>query len=154
MSLFDISGKVALVTGGNGGIGLAMARGIGAAGAAVMIGGRNAAKSEAAVAELAALGIDAAAVAAEVTDAAAVAAMVEAPWLALFEVSLFSPEGTAGDSPGRQGKLHQIPKGVGRKRVRHSDSTSFRWSRKKEHVFNKRPGLLSVAAPRLLSSLS
>ncbi len=76
------------------------------------------------------------------------------PSLTLFEVALFvSREATVAFSLGLKGKLHQIPKGVGRKRVRHSDSTSFRWARKKEHVFNKRPGLLSVAASRLLSSL-
>jgi 2-dehydro-3-deoxy-D-gluconate 5-dehydrogenase len=51
-SLFDLSAKVALVTGGNGGIGLGIARGLAAAGASVMIAGRNAAKSEAAAAEL------------------------------------------------------------------------------------------------------
>jgi 2-dehydro-3-deoxy-D-gluconate 5-dehydrogenase len=51
-SPFDLTGKVALVTGGNGGIGLGLARGLAAAGASVMIAGRNAAKSEAAAAEL------------------------------------------------------------------------------------------------------
>src|ERR1700733_3637942 len=50
--LFDLSGKVAIVTGGNGGIGLGMARGLAAAGAAVAVVGRNEAKSKAAVAEL------------------------------------------------------------------------------------------------------
>jgi 2-dehydro-3-deoxy-D-gluconate 5-dehydrogenase len=51
-SPFDLTGKVALVTGGNGGIGLGLARGLAAAGASLMIAGRNAAKSEAAAAEL------------------------------------------------------------------------------------------------------
>jgi len=48
MQLFDLRGKVAIVTGGNGGIGLGMARGLAAAGAKVVIAGRNAAKSAAA----------------------------------------------------------------------------------------------------------
>jgi 2-deoxy-D-gluconate 3-dehydrogenase len=60
--LFDLTGRVAIVTGGNGGIGLGMARGLAQAGAAVVVAGRNAAKSEAAVKELSALGAKAAAV--------------------------------------------------------------------------------------------
>ncbi len=46
MKLFDLTGKVAIVTGGNGGIGLGMAGGLAEAGASVVIAGRNAAKGE------------------------------------------------------------------------------------------------------------
>lgn len=56
IAAFDLDGKVALVTGGNGGIGLGMARGLAKAGAAIMVAGRDAEKSKAAAAELAALG--------------------------------------------------------------------------------------------------
>jgi len=52
MSLFDLSGKVAIVTGGNGGIGLGMARGLAEAGAGLVIAARNEAKTGKAVAEL------------------------------------------------------------------------------------------------------
>ena len=52
MNLFDLAGKVAIVTGGNGGIGLGMARGLAGAGATVVLVGRNAAKGERAAAEL------------------------------------------------------------------------------------------------------
>ncbi len=75
--LFDLEGKVAIVTGGNGGIGLGMARGFADAGAALAIVGRNAEKSEKAVADLATRGVKAISVVADVTDKDAVAAMVE-----------------------------------------------------------------------------
>jgi 2-dehydro-3-deoxy-D-gluconate 5-dehydrogenase len=54
---FDLTGKVALVTGGNGGIGLGMAKGLAGAGCAIMVAGRDAEKSKAAAAELAAMGV-------------------------------------------------------------------------------------------------
>jgi NAD(P)-dependent dehydrogenase (short-subunit alcohol dehydrogenase family) len=50
---FDLTGKVALVTGGNSGIGLGIARALSQAGADLAIWGRNAAKNAAARAELA-----------------------------------------------------------------------------------------------------
>ena len=75
--LFDLRGKIAIVTGGNGGIGLGMARGLAEAGANVVIVGRNETKSDAAVAELSRRGVKAISVVADVTDKAAVTAMVE-----------------------------------------------------------------------------
>jgi 2-dehydro-3-deoxy-D-gluconate 5-dehydrogenase len=76
-SPFDLSGKVAIVTGGNGGIGLGMARGLADAGADIAVVGRNEAKSTAAVTELKARGVKAISVTADVTDKAAVSAMAE-----------------------------------------------------------------------------
>lgn len=67
---FDLAGKVAIVTGGNGGIGLGMAEGLARAGAAVVVAGRNAAKSKAAVEKLTKAGGKAVAIAADVTDEA------------------------------------------------------------------------------------
>ena len=75
--LFDLKGKVAIVTGGNGGIGLGMARGLADAGADIAVVGRNEEKSKAAVAELASRGVRAIAVATDVTDRDAVGRMVE-----------------------------------------------------------------------------
>jgi 2-dehydro-3-deoxy-D-gluconate 5-dehydrogenase len=72
--LFDLSGKVAIVTGGNGGIGLGMARGLAEAGADIVIVGRNEAKSNAAVDDIKQRGAKAISV---VADKAAVDAMVE-----------------------------------------------------------------------------
>lgn len=59
MSAFDLSKRVALVTGGNGGIGLGMAKGLAEAGASVVIAGRNKTKAAAALAELKATGAQA-----------------------------------------------------------------------------------------------
>lgn len=75
--MFDLTGRVALVTGGNGGIGLGMATGLAKAGATVMIAGRNGAKNDAAVAGLRALGAKAESIAVDVTDPASITAMVE-----------------------------------------------------------------------------
>ena len=75
--MFDLTGRVALVTGGNGGIGLGMATGLAKAGATVMVAGRNAAKNDAAVAGLRALGAKAESIAVDVTDPASITAMVE-----------------------------------------------------------------------------
>ena len=74
--LFNLKGKVAIVTGGNGGIGLGMARGLADAGADIAVVGRNEEKSKAAVAEIAKRGVRAIAVATDVTDKAAVGRMV------------------------------------------------------------------------------
>ena len=73
---FDLTGRVAVVTGGNGGIGLGMARGMAAAGAAIVVAGRNQEKSRRAVAELSAIGAKAIAIEVDVTDEAAVGALV------------------------------------------------------------------------------
>lgn len=75
-AMFELSGKVAIVTGGNGGIGLGMARGLASRGATVVVAGRNAAKSAGAVEALQATGAAASAVEVDVTDEASVKAMV------------------------------------------------------------------------------
>lgn len=57
--LFDLSGKIAVITGGNGGIGLGCAKGLAAAGASIAIWARNSEKSAKAIAELERLGVTA-----------------------------------------------------------------------------------------------
>src|SRR5262245_2284081 len=69
---FDLSGKVALITGGNSGIGLGMARALAQAGADIAIWGTNAAKNAAAQAELETTGRRVLALACEVGNEAAV----------------------------------------------------------------------------------
>ena len=75
MEMFDLSGKTAIVTGGNGGIGLGMARGLASAGANIAVGARNADKSATAVAKLQALGVQAHAISVDVTSAESLEAM-------------------------------------------------------------------------------
>jgi 2-deoxy-D-gluconate 3-dehydrogenase len=69
--MFDLSGRVAVVTGGNGGIGHGIALGLAEAGAAVAILARNESKNHAALADLRALGVPALALRLDVTDRAA-----------------------------------------------------------------------------------
>jgi 2-deoxy-D-gluconate 3-dehydrogenase len=78
MNLFDLTGRVAIVTGGNGGIGLGMARGMASAGASIVVAARNREKSLRAVAEIEALGGEAAAIEVDVSDEASVEHLVAA----------------------------------------------------------------------------
>ncbi len=77
MDVFDLHSKVAIVTGGNGGIGLGIARGLAQAGAAVTVSGRNQDKTTAAVAELSALGAQVLGVQADVTASEEVQRLVD-----------------------------------------------------------------------------
>jgi 2-dehydro-3-deoxy-D-gluconate 5-dehydrogenase len=77
MTSFDLSGRVAIVTGGNGGIGLGMARGLAQARAAVLIAGRDAKKNDAAVKELTALGAKAASITADLAFDAGCRAVIK-----------------------------------------------------------------------------
>lgn len=74
MKLFDLTGRVAIVTGGNGGIGLGMASGLLNAGASVIIAGRNKEKSAQAAASL---GERARAIEVDVADEKSVRALVD-----------------------------------------------------------------------------
>ncbi len=103
--MFDLKGHVALVTGGNGGIGLAFAKGLLKAGAQVAIWGRNGSKNEAALAELEALGGEAAAFECDVTDASSVAAAFDKTMARFGQIdSCFA---NAGGS-GARGLLHEL----------------------------------------------
>lgn len=77
-TLFDLGGRTALVTGSTSGIGREIARGLGEAGARVVVNGRDAGRLEEAVAAFRAGGIDAHPARFDVTSEAAVAAAVDA----------------------------------------------------------------------------
>ena len=68
MSLFDLTGHVAIVTGGNGGIGLGMALGLAKAGASLAIVGRNSDKNKSALEKLQGVGAAAIAIEKDITD--------------------------------------------------------------------------------------
>lgn len=74
----DLSGKTALVTGASAGIGLAIARGLARAGAQVVINARDAAKLDAAVAQLQSEGLQARGVATDLSTAAGCQALIAA----------------------------------------------------------------------------
>jgi 2-dehydro-3-deoxy-D-gluconate 5-dehydrogenase len=75
MRLFDLKGRVAIVTGGNGGIGLGMAEGLAEAGADLLLAGRDAEKARPAQARIEKLGVRCRFVATDVTQRAACQAL-------------------------------------------------------------------------------
>jgi 2-deoxy-D-gluconate 3-dehydrogenase len=106
MNAFDLTGKVALVTGGNGGIGLGMARGLAAAGASLLIAGRDEAKNARALGEMTALGASAQALRIDVGDEAACRAM-------------------AGEAADRFGRLDILVNNAGVARRRRPEAMSL-----------------------------
>jgi len=76
MKLFNLSGKVAIVTGGNGGIGLGMAQGMGTCGATIVIAARDGAKAKAALDVLRGADIQASFVPADITSKAGCESLV------------------------------------------------------------------------------
>ena len=77
VDLFDLTGKVAVVTGGNGGLGLGMALGLAGAGASIVVASRNQAKTEQALRAIEALGVKALGVYLDVLQPDLVAACIQ-----------------------------------------------------------------------------
>src|SRR4051812_26193409 len=99
--MFDLSGHVAVVTGGNGGIGLGMADGLARAGADVSIWGRDAERNATARDQLAAHGTRVQALECDVSDPAAVDAAFDAGVSELGGVdSCFAHAGVGSGSTG------------------------------------------------------
>jgi 2-dehydro-3-deoxy-D-gluconate 5-dehydrogenase len=76
MNLFDLKGKVAIITGGNGGIGLGMAEGIASCGASIVIAGRDKEKAAIALRTLHDMGAEASFIVADVTRKAECVALI------------------------------------------------------------------------------
>ena len=74
--LFDLTGKVAVVTGGNGGIGLGIAMGLAGAGANIVIAARSVEKTAQALEDIRALGVEAHGITVDVTQEPAIQRMV------------------------------------------------------------------------------
>ena len=105
--MFDLTGHVALVTGGNSGIGLGFARGLAKAGARIALWGRDQAKNETAAEEIAALGTEAHAFRCDVASEDDVTLATQAPSSALAGSTPASPTratATRGRSSRRPSK--------------------------------------------------
>ena len=76
MEIFDLSERIAVVTGGNQGIGFAIARGLGTAGAIVVIANRRTAEGQRAAETLKKEGLNAVAIPTDVSSISSVAALV------------------------------------------------------------------------------
>ena len=75
-SQFDLTGKVAVVTGGNGGLGLGIAMGLAGAGANIVIAARSVEKTAQALEDIRALGVEAHGITVDVTQEPAIQRMV------------------------------------------------------------------------------
>ncbi len=77
MNMFDLSGKIAIITGGNQGIGFGITRGLAGAGATVVIANRRGAEGQKAAETLQKEGFTAVAIPTDVSQKASIAAIVE-----------------------------------------------------------------------------
>ncbi len=166
---FDLSGKVALVTGGNSGIGLGMARALALAGADVAIWGTNEEKNAKADAELKALGTNVVAVRCDVGDEEQVVSAFADTLAALGKVdACFANAGTAGFAPSfmempleewrrvmrinlegafltlREASRHMVKRGEGGSLVATSSLAAVEGQAKGQHYAATKGGIISM----------
>src|SRR3990167_3939704 len=105
-TLFDLTGKTALVTGGSRGLGLQMAHALGEAGAKIMLSSRKAEDLEQAAAELQAAGIDARWIAADCAKEADIARLADETLQRMGDVDILI--NNAGASWGAPAEDHPV----------------------------------------------
>lgn len=103
--MFDLSGTVSIITGGNGGLGLAFARGIVKCGGQVAIWARNGEKSAAAVEELRGLGGQVESFTCDVTDEAQIAEAFSGTLRRFEKVDACFANAGGGGEPGMSHKI-------------------------------------------------
>ncbi len=168
MDVTDLQGHVALVTGGNGGIGLGMAKALAAAGADIAIWGRNADKNTAAAAELEGLGVRVLALECDVADEQQVVTSFAQTVEALGKVdSMFANAGIGGFAPFtsmslaefrrvmavnlegaflclREAAAHMVERGEGGSLVGISSVSAYYGAPGMEHYAASKAGLLAI----------
>ncbi|MFS8977158.1 glucose 1-dehydrogenase [Cupriavidus necator] len=99
-NLFDLGGRVAVITGSTRGMGLEMARALGAAGAAVVVSGRDGNAARAVAGQLEAEGIRATGIACDIADVDSVRAFAEQALAAYGRVDALVLNAAADGTPG------------------------------------------------------
>jgi 2-dehydro-3-deoxy-D-gluconate 5-dehydrogenase len=106
-ALFDLTGQIAVVTGGNRGIGRGIALGLAEAGAAIAVFGRNQEKSQQVLSELQAIGVPAVAVRVDMTNRAGLEPALHTVESELGSVSILV--NNAGNVSLSGGVMHERP---------------------------------------------
>ncbi|MFN7935522.1 MAG: glucose 1-dehydrogenase [Bryobacteraceae bacterium] len=120
-SLFDLSGKVAVITGGNRGIGRSIALGMARAGAAVAVLARNEEKNNEVLGELQGIGVPAMALPLDVTARELLSGAIEAVEAALGRIDVLVNNAGVGTVTG--GILQESPEVWDRTLATHLDAT-------------------------------
>ncbi len=137
LDAFDLSGKVALITGGNSGIGLGMARGLAESGADVCIWGTNIEKNQRSQKELSTIGIKAHAIKCDVSSEDQVEMAFEETVKVFGKVdSCFANAGAGGGAP-----FHEFPTDLWKKVMGiNLDGTFFTFRAASKHMIERGEG--------------